>query len=123
MGRARVFFAVAAIVAALATIGTRAQTTGAFSLGSEDSSPYVSLPPRTVQLKPDERRTARFTLEGRTGTVVDGADVAAVADEVAGLLADPDRARAMGRAGREWVEGEWRWDVLAARLRGLLAGP
>jgi phosphatidylinositol alpha-1,6-mannosyltransferase len=41
---------------------------------------------------------------------------------VAALLADPVRARAMGAAGRDWVEREWRWDVLAGRLRDLLAG-
>ena len=62
-------------------------------------------------------------LEGRTGVLVDGRRVAEVAEAVAGLLADPARARSMGAAGREWVQGEWRWDVLAARLRALLAGP
>ncbi|MCW2615846.1 MAG: glycosyl transferase group 1 [Frankiales bacterium] len=62
-------------------------------------------------------------LDGETGHVVDGRSVAQVADVVAGLLEDPARAGAMGRAGREWVEREWRWDVLAARLRELLAGP
>ena len=61
-------------------------------------------------------------LDGRTGTLVDGTRVAEVASAVADLLEDPVRARAMGAAGRAWVEREWRWDVLAARLRGLLAG-
>ena len=61
-------------------------------------------------------------LDGVTGRVVDGMRVAEVAGAVAALLADPERARAMGAAGREWVDREWRWDVLAARLRGLLAG-
>ncbi len=61
-------------------------------------------------------------LDGVTGRLVDGMRVAEVADAVAGLLADPERSRAMGAAGREWVEREWRWDVLAARLRALLAG-
>ncbi len=61
-------------------------------------------------------------LDGETGHVVDGRSVAEVAAAVAGLLADPDRARAMGAAGRAWVEREWRWDVLAGRLRTLLAG-
>ena len=60
--------------------------------------------------------------DGETGHVVDGTSVAAVADAVAGLLEQPDRARAMGAAGRAWVQREWRWDVLAARLRALLAG-
>jgi phosphatidylinositol alpha-1,6-mannosyltransferase len=62
-------------------------------------------------------------LDGETGVVVDGRSVTAVADAVAGLLEDPVRAAAMGAAGRGWVEREWRWDVLAQRLRGLLAGP
>ena len=61
-------------------------------------------------------------LDGRTGVVVDGTQVDAVAGAVAELLADPERARALGAAGRAWVEREWRWDVLAARLRALLAG-
>jgi phosphatidylinositol alpha-1,6-mannosyltransferase len=61
-------------------------------------------------------------LDGETGHVVDGTAVAVVADTVASLLADPHRATAMGAAGRDWVEREWRWDVLAQRLRALLAG-
>lgn len=62
-------------------------------------------------------------LPGQTGHLVDGRRVGEVADRVAGLLLDPAGAQAMGRAGRAWVERDWRWDVLAQRLRGLLAGP
>ena len=62
-------------------------------------------------------------LDGRTGHLVDGRSVEQVAAAVAGLLADPERAAAMGAAGRAWVEQEWRWDVLAGRLRLLLADP
>jgi phosphatidylinositol alpha-1,6-mannosyltransferase len=61
-------------------------------------------------------------LDGTTGHLVDGTSVQQVADAVAGLLEDPAKARAMGADGRSWVEAEWRWDVLAARLRTLLAG-
>ncbi len=61
-------------------------------------------------------------LEGETGYVVDGTSVREVADAVAGLLSDRERARRMGSAGRDWVEREWRWDVLAERLRALLVG-
>jgi phosphatidylinositol alpha-1,6-mannosyltransferase len=60
--------------------------------------------------------------EGRTGHVVDGQDVAAVADALTRLLADPDRARAMGAAGREWMVEEWAWPSRVARLHALLAG-
>lgn len=58
--------------------------------------------------------------EGRTGHVVDGRDVPELARTLTGLLADPDAAAAMGRAGREWVQQEWRWDSHGARLRQLL---
>ncbi len=60
--------------------------------------------------------------QGITGHVVDGTSVAEVAEAVGGLLADPARARQMGQAGRAWVDAQWRWQVLADRLRGLLAG-
>ncbi len=56
----------------------------------------------------------------KTGLVIDGRSVGQVADAVAGLLGDPDRAAAMGAAGRDWVTTQWRWDTLAARLAGLL---
>jgi phosphatidylinositol alpha-1,6-mannosyltransferase len=61
-------------------------------------------------------------LDGRTGYVVDGRDVAAVADRLTALLSDPVLRARLGAAGRQWVEQDWRWDVLAGRLRGLLDG-
>jgi phosphatidylinositol alpha-1,6-mannosyltransferase len=60
--------------------------------------------------------------EGHTGHVVDGRDVAAVASTLAALLADPDRARGMGAAGRAWMQREWTWPARVARLRALLDG-
>jgi phosphatidylinositol alpha-1,6-mannosyltransferase len=60
--------------------------------------------------------------EGETGFVVDGRDVAQVADRVATLLADPDRAKRMGAAGRAWVESDWRWTTQAERMHALLRG-
>lgn len=59
-------------------------------------------------------------LDGETGLVVRGTAVDDVAASVTRLLADPDLARRMGARGRAWVEEQWRWDDLAARLRGLL---
>ena len=44
----------------------------------------------------------------------------AVAGRVSALLADPTTARAAGEKGRAWVERDWRWDGLAARLGELL---
>jgi phosphatidylinositol alpha-1,6-mannosyltransferase len=58
--------------------------------------------------------------EGETGFVVNGRDVAAIADRAAVLLADPSLAQRMGAAGRSWVETEWAWDTLAARMADLL---
>ena len=60
-------------------------------------------------------------LPGETGYVVPGRDVAEVADRVSELLLHPDRAAAMGRRGRAWVEESWGWDASAGRLAELLA--
>ena len=59
---------------------------------------------------------------GETGYVVPGRDVAAVADRIAGLLADPVGAAAMGQKGVAWVDQEWRWELVAERLWRILAG-
>jgi phosphatidylinositol alpha-1,6-mannosyltransferase len=58
--------------------------------------------------------------EGETGYVVGGRDLAALTDRLVELLTDPAKAKAMGAAGREWVEREWRWETQAARLGRLL---
>lgn len=58
--------------------------------------------------------------DGETGLVVDGWDVGAVAAAVGDLLADPDRAAAMGRAGRRWVVEEWQWKARGRKLSRLL---
>jgi phosphatidylinositol alpha-1,6-mannosyltransferase len=55
-----------------------------------------------------------------TGLLVDGASVEEVADAVAALLADPGRAEAMGRAGRERVERSFTWPRAADQLAGWL---
>ena len=59
-------------------------------------------------------------VDGETGLLVDGADVTMVADAVADLLADPDRAEAMGHAGRERVVRELTWPAIAHTLEGWL---
>jgi phosphatidylinositol alpha-1,6-mannosyltransferase len=61
--------------------------------------------------------------EGETGYVVDGRSVEQVAGRVSTLLADRELAARMGAAGRAWVEAEWRWDTLAARMGELLTPP
>jgi phosphatidylinositol alpha-1,6-mannosyltransferase len=60
--------------------------------------------------------------EDRTGHVVDGRDRATLVDTLVALLAEPDRAAAMGAAGRDWMRTDWRWDERADRLQSLLRG-
>jgi phosphatidylinositol alpha-1,6-mannosyltransferase len=55
-------------------------------------------------------------VDGETGTLVDGRDVSRVAEAVADLLADPDRAREMGAAGRRRVERAHTWPAIARTL-------
>jgi phosphatidylinositol alpha-1,6-mannosyltransferase len=59
-------------------------------------------------------------LPGESGVVVDGRSVAAVAESVVALLANPVGAAAMGEKGRSWIEREWRWAVQARRFAALL---
>jgi phosphatidyl-myo-inositol dimannoside synthase len=60
--------------------------------------------------------------DGLTGLVVDGWDVGAIAAAVGDVLADPERAAAMGAAGRRWVVENWQWNAKARRLGEMIAG-
>jgi phosphatidyl-myo-inositol dimannoside synthase len=57
-------------------------------------------------------------LDGETGYVVH--DAQGVAARVIELLKDPGKARAMGEKGLAWVDREWRWELVAARLSAIL---
>lgn len=60
-------------------------------------------------------------IDARPGTdVVVGHDADGIADGVVALLRDPDRAAALGRAGRALVEREHSWDRVAGQYRDLL---
>jgi len=59
-------------------------------------------------------------IEGETGHVVDGRSHDQIVEVIAGLLADPGRARRMGQAGRECIVRDWSWDTHTARLSDLL---
>lgn len=61
-------------------------------------------------------------IDGETGFVVDGRDVAQIADRIVTVLQDDGLRQRMGTAGRAWVQRDWRWDVLAERLDALLQG-
>ena len=58
--------------------------------------------------------------EGVTGHVVDPRSPDAVAGTLADLLDDLERARAMGAAGRAWVEQSWSWTTIAETFGDLL---
>lgn len=59
-------------------------------------------------------------IDGTTGSVVDGGDDAALVDAIDRWLSDPSGRAAAGRAGRDWVEQRWTWEVIAARFVALL---
>jgi phosphatidyl-myo-inositol dimannoside synthase len=59
-------------------------------------------------------------VEGVTGHVVDPRSPSAVAAVLADLLDDPARARAMGAAGRSWVEQRWSWTTIGNTFAALL---
>jgi phosphatidylinositol alpha-1,6-mannosyltransferase len=61
-------------------------------------------------------------LNGETGYVVSGGSHEAVAGRLIELLDDPPAAAAMGVKGQEWVDREWRWDLVAERLTEILTG-
>ncbi|MEM7479616.1 MAG: glycosyltransferase family 4 protein [Acidobacteriota bacterium] len=53
-------------------------------------------------------------LAGETGELVPPGDGAAFGDCLAALLADRDRCRDLGRAGRRFADRRWAWDGIAA---------
>jgi len=61
-------------------------------------------------------------LDGETGYVVPGRSQQALAGRLGQLLADPAGAAAMGDKGQAWIDREWTWDLVAARLQRILAG-
>src|SRR5256714_5148296 len=70
----------------------------------------------------DSGGAAEAVRNGETGVIVDGRSVDAVAEAIGDLLSEPERAKAMGTAGRDSVEKEWRWETLAANLQTMLSG-
>ena len=65
----------------------------------------------------------RYTvLEGETGNRVEPNE-RAVAETLASLLADPARAEAMGRRGREWVRSRFTWQRGADDFLSACAAP
>jgi phosphatidylinositol alpha-1,6-mannosyltransferase len=59
-------------------------------------------------------------IDGVTGFVVDGTDNQQIAEAAIELLEDPEKAKAMGVAGRQWIIDNWRWEIWSARFNELL---
>jgi phosphatidylinositol alpha-1,6-mannosyltransferase len=59
-------------------------------------------------------------IDGTTGVVVNGTDNDEIASAVTSLLSDPDRAKAMGERGRQWIIDDWRWEIWSERFEVLL---
>jgi phosphatidylinositol alpha-1,6-mannosyltransferase len=61
-------------------------------------------------------------LDGETGYLVNGTNTSEIAHRISYLIANPDVAKRMGEAGRNWVSQEWTWDQNFKKLDGLLSG-
>jgi len=59
--------------------------------------------------------------DGETGLLVPPGDPAALAGALGALIADPARAAALGRAGRERAVAEFGWQAVAAQTAALYA--
>jgi starch synthase len=59
--------------------------------------------------------------EGETGLLVPVGDPDALAAALNTLLREPERARAMGQAGRKRAVAEFGWPAIAAQTAGLYA--
>ena len=60
-------------------------------------------------------------LNGKTGLVVNGRSIEAITAALDYLLENPERAAAMGEAGRRWVDEQWRWSDVAKPLIEVLS--
>jgi phosphatidylinositol alpha-1,6-mannosyltransferase len=61
-------------------------------------------------------------LDGETGFLVDGNNTGEIAQRISFLVSNPDVAKQMGEAGRNWVTQEWTWDQNFKKLDGFLSG-
>lgn len=59
-------------------------------------------------------------LDGETGYAVDGTSPTAIAQAAITLLSQPELSARMGARGREWIVGQWRWNMWSSRFNELL---
>jgi phosphatidylinositol alpha-1,6-mannosyltransferase len=66
--------------------------------------------------------TQDAVVDGETGLLVEPTSADAVAEAIVSLLAEPERAARMGRAGQVRARASFTWPAQAAKLRALLHG-
>jgi phosphatidylinositol alpha-1,6-mannosyltransferase len=59
-------------------------------------------------------------VDGKSGVVVNGTDITAIAKTVVKFLRDPEGSRQMGQFGRNWVVEKWRWEIWSQAFERLL---
>lgn len=87
--------------------------------GDRDSQPVVIKEAMAMGLPvvgTDEVGIPEMVVDGETGHLVPPHDPAALAEALGDLLADPDRCRAFGAAGRRRVETTFAFELTVARL-------
>ena len=61
-------------------------------------------------------------LDKKTGLLVDGTKSDLIADAICELLANPERAKQMGAAGRDWVINNWQLSSWSEKFNKVLIG-
>ena len=61
-------------------------------------------------------------LDKKTGLLVDGTKSDLIADAICELLANPERAKQMGAAGRDWVIKNWQLSTWSEKFNKVLIG-
>ena len=61
-------------------------------------------------------------LDKKTGLLVDGTKSDQIADAICELLANPERAKQMGAAGRDWVINDWQLSSWSEKFNKVLIG-
>ncbi len=59
-------------------------------------------------------------VDGKSGVVVNGTDITAIAKTVIKFLRDPEGSRQMGQFGRNCVVEKWRWEIWSQAFERLL---
>ena len=59
-------------------------------------------------------------VQNETGLVVDGTDNEQIAKAAIELLTNVEASQRMGRAGRQWIIDNWRWEIWSKDFEDLL---